>query len=84
MHVISRRKNEGIVVGDGIEIRVLKIYKTHVRIQISTPKTAQEESRCWEQDVQLSSPQQNDPSQNNTQWWNDAFRGNNRFDQLRS
>lgn len=37
MLVISRRCNEAIIIGDGIEIRVLRVGKDGVRLGITAP-----------------------------------------------
>lgn len=38
MLVISRKCDEAIVIGDGIEIRVLRVGKDGVRLGITAPK----------------------------------------------
>ncbi|HWI16438.1 MAG TPA: carbon storage regulator CsrA [Vicinamibacterales bacterium] len=38
MLVISRKSDEAIVIGDGIEIRVLRVGKDGVRLGITAPK----------------------------------------------
>ena len=37
MQMISRRENEGVVIGDNIYITVLDIHEDHVRLAISSP-----------------------------------------------
>ena len=37
MLVFTRKRDEGIVIGDGIEIRVLRVGKDGVRIGVSAP-----------------------------------------------
>ena len=39
MHLISRRENEGVVIGDHIYVTVLEIREDHVRMSISSPNT---------------------------------------------
>ena len=39
MYLISRRENEGVVIGDHIYVTVLEIRKDHVRMSISSPDT---------------------------------------------
>lgn len=38
MLVISRKPDEAIVIGDGIEIRVLRVGKDGVRLGVTAPK----------------------------------------------
>ena len=38
MRVISRKKDEAIVIGDGIEITVIEIQGNEVRLAIDYPK----------------------------------------------
>lgn len=37
MLVFTRRRNEAIIVGDGIEIRVLRVTRDAVRLGVSAP-----------------------------------------------
>ena len=37
MHFISRRENEGIIIGDDIHVTVLEIHDDHVRLAINSP-----------------------------------------------
>ena len=39
MHLISRRENEGVVIGDHIYVTVLEIREDHVRMSISSSDT---------------------------------------------
>jgi carbon storage regulator CsrA len=39
MHLISRRENEGVIIGDHIFVTVLEIREDHVRMSISSPDT---------------------------------------------
>ena len=39
MYLISRRENEGVVIGDHIYITVLEIREDSVRMSISSPDT---------------------------------------------
>jgi carbon storage regulator len=48
MHFIARRTNEGLVIGDDIEVTVLEIQSDHVRLGISSPN---EIPAYWEQTV---------------------------------
>jgi len=44
--MISRRANEGIVIGDDIQVTVLNVYADHVRLAISSPHDV---PSYWEQ-----------------------------------
>ena len=51
MQVISRAENEGLVIGDDIQVTVLKVAKTEVRLAISSPRECpsyREEILHWE------------------------------------
>ena len=74
MQVISRRVNEGVIIGEKTHVTVLKIYEDHVRLAISSP---QHVPSFWEQDVYVK--QQDEKRQ----WWKTTFRGLPRFEGLR-
>jgi carbon storage regulator CsrA len=38
MQFISRRENEGLVIGDDISVTVLQIRNNHVRLAVSCPR----------------------------------------------
>ena len=38
MKIISRRENEGLVIGDDISVTVLQIRSDHVRLAVSCPR----------------------------------------------
>ncbi len=38
MKIISRRENEGLVIGDDISVTVLQIRNDHVRLAVSCPR----------------------------------------------
>jgi carbon storage regulator CsrA len=38
MKIISRRENEGLVIGDDISVTVLQIKHDHVRLAVSCPR----------------------------------------------
>ncbi len=38
MQIISRRENEGLVIGDDISVTVLQIRNNHVRLAVSCPR----------------------------------------------
>ena len=46
MQLITRRVNEGLVIGDDIHVTVLRIFEDHVRLGISSPN---EVPSYWEQ-----------------------------------
>ncbi|MEX0717120.1 MAG: carbon storage regulator [Planctomycetaceae bacterium] len=46
MQTMTRRVNEGLVIGDDIEVTVLEIHEDHVRLGILAPH---EEPSYWEQ-----------------------------------
>jgi len=46
MQFISRRVNEGIIIGDDIHVTVLDIREDHVRLAISSPN---DNPPYWEQ-----------------------------------
>ena len=51
MHLISRRENEGVVIGDSIFVTVLEICEDHVRLAISSPNTSpsyREKTLFWD------------------------------------
>ncbi len=62
MQIISRQENEGLVIGDNIYVKVLKIQETEVRLGISSPNGDPpywEETIHWEpaesaQELQLN------------------------------
>src|SRR5262245_25150205 len=52
MRMISRRENEGVVIGDNIYVTVLDIHEDHVRLAISSPNdlpSYREETLYWEE-----------------------------------
>jgi carbon storage regulator CsrA len=52
-HVISRRENEGLVIGDDVFVTVLKVRLNHVLLGISCPRKTPsywEETLSWESD----------------------------------
>lgn len=52
MRLISRRQNEGVVIGDDIYVTVLDIHEDHVRLAISSPNDCpsyREETLYWEE-----------------------------------
>lgn len=46
MQTVTRRVNEGLAIGDDIEVTVLEIHEDHVRLGIRAPR---EEPSYWEQ-----------------------------------
>ena len=51
MQIISRKENEGLVIGDEIHVTVLTIRETEVRLGISSPNdypSYWEETLYWE------------------------------------
>ena len=48
MQIISRRVNEGLVIGSSIHVTVLDIREDHVRLAISSPD---ERPSYWEEDL---------------------------------
>ncbi len=50
MQVISRRANEGLVIGDDISVTILDVQKDHVRLGISSPNS---DPAYWEQTLYL-------------------------------
>jgi carbon storage regulator CsrA len=51
MQVISRRVNEGLVIGDDIFVTVLDVFQNEVRLGISSPNMSPaywEETLHWE------------------------------------
>jgi len=38
MKIISRRENEGLLIGDDISVTVLQIRSDHVRLAVSCPR----------------------------------------------
>lgn len=76
MEVISRRERQSIVIDEKIHVTVLKIYKDHVRLGISSPNR---QPSFWEADVYVSNAEQN---LSRPQWWQSTFRGVGRFDSL--
>jgi carbon storage regulator CsrA len=50
MRMISRRENEGVVIGDDVFVTVLDIHEDHVRLAISSPNIFppyREETLYW-------------------------------------
>ena len=50
MQVISRRANEGLVIGDEISVTILDVQEDHVRLGISSPNN---DPTYWEQTLYL-------------------------------
>lgn len=48
MKVISRRENEGLVIGEDIHVTVLKVGFEHVRLAISCPRMT---PSYWEEEL---------------------------------
>lgn len=48
MQEMTRRVNEGLVIGDDIRVTVLDIYDDHVRLAISSPH---DQPSYWEQEL---------------------------------
>lgn len=52
MKVVTRRENEGLVIGDDIHVTVLEVRLNHVRLAISSPchvPSYWEETLVWEE-----------------------------------
>ena len=60
MKVISRRENEGLVIGEEIVVTVLEVHSDHVRLAISCPGNMPE---YWEQDLFCTSVEEQEPAE---------------------
>ena len=49
MLVFTRKRHEAIMIGDGIEIRVLRVGKDGVRIGVSAPASVRSIPRVYDQ-----------------------------------
>lgn len=58
--LMSRRANEGIVIGDDIHVTVLKVYPDHVRLAISSPRDV---PSYWEQTLYIKQVEMADNAQ---------------------
>jgi carbon storage regulator CsrA len=52
MKFVSRRENEGLVIGDDISVTVLQIRHDHVRLAVSCPRLT---PSYWEETLFLQS-----------------------------
>lgn len=52
MKIISRRENEGLVIGDDISVTVLQIRNDHVRLAVSCPRLT---PSYWEETLFVAS-----------------------------
>ena len=55
MKIISRRENEGLVIGDDISITVLQIRNDHVRLAVSCPRLT---PSYWEETLFLEAAEE--------------------------
>jgi len=55
MKVISRRENEGLVIGHDISVTVLQIRNDHVRLAIACPRLT---PSYWEETLYLQSEEE--------------------------
>jgi carbon storage regulator CsrA len=55
MKIISRRENEGLVIGDDISITVLLIRNDHVRLAVSCPRLT---PSYWEETLFLETAEE--------------------------
>lgn len=57
MEMVTRRVNEGVVIGDDIHVTVLDIFNDHVRLGISSPNETPsywEQTLYWERAEEIS------------------------------
>jgi carbon storage regulator CsrA len=60
MQMITRRVNEGLVIGSDIHVTVLDICENCVRLAISSPKSF---PQYWEQTLYWNEAQEEDPAE---------------------
>lgn len=61
MHIISRRVNEGVMIGDDIHVTVLEIREDHLRVAISSPNLQppyQEKTLHWDPSESAGMPRE--------------------------